>query len=68
MELNSLNNFETGLPKDHFCEVWYESIYWYRRRCRFKRLRTEDDDNDDNDDNGRGPSLIAPPEPFSQVS
>ena len=36
MESNSLNNFERGPPKDHFCQVWLESIQWFRRRCNLK--------------------------------
>ena len=36
MESNSLNNFERRPPKDHFCQVWLESIQWFRRRCNLK--------------------------------
>ena len=36
MESNSLNNFKRGPPKDHFCQVWLESIQWFRRRCNLK--------------------------------
>ena len=46
MKLNTLNNIERGPSRDHFCQVWLESIPQFRRRCSFKKLRMEDDDND----------------------
>ena len=67
MESNSLNNFERGPPKDHFCQVWLESIQWFRRRCNLKNVNGRTDDDDDDDD-GRSPILIAPLEPSAQVS
>ncbi|MCG7879852.1 MAG: hypothetical protein N0C90_26540, partial [Candidatus Thiodiazotropha endolucinida] len=31
IDWNNLNNFERGPPKDHFCQVWSESVERFRR-------------------------------------
>ena len=33
---NGLNNFGRGPPKDHSFEIWSNSHYWVKRRCRLK--------------------------------
>ena len=44
---NSLNNFDSGPPRDHSCEVWSKSNKWFQGRCCLKKLlmhaRTMDD-------------------------
>ena len=37
---NSLNNFDRGPPRDHFCEVWSKSNKWFQRRFCLKKLLT----------------------------
>ena len=31
MVFKSLNNFERGRPKEHYCEVWLKWVLWFRR-------------------------------------
>jgi len=38
---NSLNNFDSGPPRDHSCEVWSKSNKRFQRRYCLKKLLTD---------------------------
>ena len=46
IEFKSFNNFESGPPKGHTCEVWLELVKWFRRGS--LKLKVNDRQKDQN--------------------
>jgi len=40
-QVERLNNFGRGTPRDHSCEVWSKSNEWFQRRCLSKKVYTQ---------------------------
>ena len=42
MDWNDFSNFGRGSPKEHFWEIILKLGHWSRRRCRLKKLMTDE--------------------------
>ena len=36
--MDTLKNFKSVLPKDHFCEIWLKLALWFRNLCSLKKI------------------------------